>query len=496
MNSVGAVSLCNSVRVRLAFLLFIATFAHYPQANESPNFIVVLVDDFGWSSMSQSMDMSQSDAKSDYYLTPNIDNLVSRGMRFSNGYASSPVCSPTRYSIQFGKNPARLRRTRGLGKNEVDHNQMGIPQVLKNIDASYTTAHIGKWHIDAEPSRYGYDVHDGKTGNKTAGFNSGKRSKALQWNGYAEEDPKRINSITARAIDFIQESVTKKQPFFLQLSHYAVHSNIVYSESSFSEVGKRAKGQLHSNQAYAAMIHDLDLSIGHLLSAYDALDLKTNTYVIFVSDNGGMPVLPQQQNLGKPYNPGLNAPLLRGKWDLMEGGIRIPFAIFGPNIEPASQSETPVVTHDIMPTLADLAGSIEQLPKNIDGGSLVSVLRQTKDTVNRDFDGLVFHYPHYNRVGINEPHSAIRFGDYKLVDFPVSGRKLLFNIKKDVGEKNDLSSSRPDLVDLLNNKMKSYLLSVNAERPEDAYNWKTTGKSGAVRTKFFKRYKSDSFNEK
>ena len=145
MNSVGAVSLCNSVRVRLAFLLFIATFAHYPQANESPNFIVVLVDDFGWSSMSQSMDMSQPDAKSDYYLTPNIDNLVSRGMRFSNGYASSPVCSPTRYSIQFGKNPARLRRTRGLGKNEVDHNQMGIPQVLKNIDASYTTAHIGKW---------------------------------------------------------------------------------------------------------------------------------------------------------------------------------------------------------------------------------------------------------------------------------------------------------------------------------------------------------------
>ena len=494
MKKVGFISFCNFIRLRLFFSFFLVTFAHYGHTDESPNFIVVLLDDFGWSSMSQSMDQNYPNAKSDYYKTPNIDDLVNRGMRFSNGYASSPVCSPTRYSVQFGKSPARLGKTRGKGKNKVDHNQIAIPQVLKKINASYRTAHIGKWHIDAEPDRYDYDVHDGKTGNKTAGFDNNNRDR--QWNGYAEDDPKRVNSITSRAIDFIEDSLVKEQPFFLQLSHYAVHSNLVYSEDSFKEVGNWEKGELHLNRAYAAMVRDLDLSIGDLLKAYDALDLKSSTYVILVSDNGGMPVLPPKNKRGMPYDPGLNSPLLRGKWDLMEGGIRIPFAISGPSIEPASQSDVPVVTHDILPTLADLAGTAEGLPKEIDGGSLVPLLRQNKDVVARRSNSLVFHYPHYNLSGMSEPHSAIRFGDYKLVDFPVSGRQLLFNIKKDIGESNDLSAERVDLVNFLDEKMKSYLLSVDAERPEDASNWKTRGKSGAVRTKFFKRYKSDRANER
>jgi arylsulfatase A-like enzyme len=463
--------------------------AGFCNAKESPNFIVILLDDFGWSSMSQSMDKNRPEAKSDYYRTPNIDNLINRGMRFSNGYASSPVCSPTRYSIQFGKSPASLRRTRGLGKNEVDHSQIAIPQVLKAIDAEYRTAHIGKWHIDADPSRYEYDVHDGQTGNKTAGFDNNDRNR--QWNGYAEDDPKRVDTITSRAIEFIHDSVKREQPFFLQLSHYAVHSNIVYSESSFNEVATWTKGQLHSNQAYAAMIRDLDISIGNLLNAYDDLELNANTYVILVSDNGGMPVLPQKVNRGAPYSPGLNSPLLRGKWDLMEGGIRIPFAIYGPNILPASQSDMPVVTHDILPTLADLAGSVEVIGNDVEGGSLSPILFRNKASIERPFDSLVFHYPHYNLVGMSEPHSAIRYGDYKLVDFPISGRQLLFKISEDIGESNDLSSDLPDIVSLLDKKMRTYLVDVGAERPEEAYNWETTGKSGSVRTKFFRRYLND-----
>ena len=469
--------------------LAVTLFVESGFAEESPNFILILLDDFGWSSMSQSMDKNRPEAKSDYYRTPNIDNLVNRGIRFSNGYASSPVCSPTRYSIQFGKSPASLRRTRGLGKNEVDHNQTAIPQVLKAIDPKYRTAHIGKWHIEADPSRYKYDIHDGETGNKTAGFDNNDRSR--QWSGYAEDDPKRVNTITAKAIKFIRDSVEREQPFFLQLSHYAVHSNIVYSESSYNEVGSWTKGQLHSNQAYAAMVRDMDLSIGNLLDVYDDLDLRSNTYVILVSDNGGMPVLPQQVNRGIPYKPGLNSPLLRGKWDLMEGGIRIPFAVYGPNIPPSSQSDEPVVTHDILPTLADLAGSIEQIGQDIEGVSLVPLLRQTDSKVDRAFDSLVFHYPHYNLVGMSEPHSAIRFGDYKLVNFPVSDRQLLFNISKDIGESEDLSSEKADLVSLMKNKMETYLSEVGAERPEEAYNWETTGKSGDVRTKFFRRYSAD-----
>lgn len=452
----------------------------------TPNFIVVLTDDQGWTSLSTSMDKTKPQAKSDYYQTPHIDALVERGMRFSNGYAAAPVCSPTRYSILFGKSPARLQRTKVEKVNRVDHDQAGIPQVLKSINPDYRAAHFGKWHIGANPSRYGYDVHDGETTNKEGGF----VNKNVQWKGYAEDDPKRVHSITSRAIGFMRESVAQKKPFYLQLSHYALHSNIVYSESSFAHMGEQAKGQLHRDQGYAAMVHDMDLSVGDLLAAYRELGLADNTYIIFTSDNGGMPVLPMQVNRGKPYNAGLNTPLLRGKWDLTEGGIRVPFAVMGPGIEMDSQSDTPVISYDLMPTLADLAGSMQKLPKDIDGGSFRTALFNGDTKVKRSFDSLVFHFPHYNRVGMNEPHSAIRFGNYKLIHFPASGRSLLFDLEQDVSESHDLSKQRLDLTALLKEKLSAYLLSVDAERPEKSATWFRVGKKGTVRTQFFERYSS------
>ena len=451
---------------------------------KSPNFIVILADDLGWSSLSASMDKNYPNAKSDYHKTPNIDAIVEGGMRFSSGYAAAPVCSPTRYSIQFGKSPARLKRTRVLGKSHVDHNQIGIPQVLKSIDKSYRAAHIGKWHIDKDPSAYGYDVHDGMTKNKEGDFDNNQ----TQWHGYSDEDPKRVNSMTKRAVEFMRESVDQEQPFFLQLSHYAVHSNIVYSDASYAEVGKRDKGKLHKNQGYAAMLEDMDLSIGSLLEAYTELDLAKNTYIIFLSDNGGMPVLPMQVNRGRPYRDGLNSPLLRGKWDLTEGGIRVPFAITGPTIKAGGQSDTPVMSYDILPTIADLAGSQKGLPKNLDGVSFKPLFEDHKADLNRPFDGLVFHFPHYNRVGMNEPHSAIRYKNFKLIHFPASDRNLLFDLAKDPGELVDLSKKMPKMVESLNIKLDAYLTSVDAELPEDAGSWKRVGNNGKVRTKFFKRY--------
>ncbi len=467
----------------LFYLVSQSTFA-------APNFILVLTDDHGWSSFSAPMDKTRPEAKSDYYQTPNMDALLNMGMRFSQGYAAAPVCSPTRYSIQFGKTPARLQRTRVIGKNRADHNQIAIPQVLKAIDPSYRAAHIGKWHIDADPERYGYDLHDGNTKNKEAGFDNNDRSR--QWGGYAEDDPKRVHSITARAIEFMRDSVDKDQPFFLQLSHYAVHSNIVYSESSYANVGKREKGKLHNNQAYAAMIEDLDNSIGTLLAAYEALGLADNTYIIFTADNGGMPVLPMQLNRGRPYKAGLNSPLLRGKWDLTEGGIRVPFAMVGPGIAANSQTHTPVVSYDLLPTIADLAGSTKNLPKLLDGGSFRELFNDPEAVVQRPFEGLVFHFPHYNTVGMNEPHSALRLGDYKLIDFPTSKRRLLFNIANDIGESTDLSEIEPAVTDKLAQHLTEYLDSVNAEKPQDSSSWSRAGKNGTVKSKFFKRYQRDS----
>ncbi len=456
----------------------------------SPNFIVILVDDLGWSSLSTSMDTRRPNAKSDFYKTPNIDALIEMGMRFSNGYAASPVCAPSRYSLQFGKTPARVGITRGLGPNNAEHNQIGIPQLLKKIDRRYRTAHLGKWHIDADPSRYGYDLHDGITKNKPGGFahNNHKR----QWVGYAEKDPKRIESLTKRAIAFLRDSVTQERPFFLQLSHYAVHSDIVFNGSSFETISKQLRGSLHSNAGYAAMLKDLDDSIGVLLRSIVNLDLSGNTYIFFTSDNGGMPVLPQQTNLGTPYASSLNHPLLRGKWDLTEGGIRVPFAVVGPGIEGQSQVDTPVVSYDILPTIYHLAsGSTKGLPAGLDGGSLSDLLHGRSDEVKRPSEYLVFHYPHYNRVGMNEPHSAIRLGTMKLIRFPASQRKLLFDLGSDPGERSNLAVSRKDYVEILDAELTNYLLSVDAERPEEVFNWHTTGNSGRARTRFFRRYKDD-----
>lgn len=457
----------------------------YSKEIKNPNFIIILADDLGWSSLSTSMDKRHPEAKSDYHKTPNIDDLIESGMRFSNAYSSSPVCSPSRYSIQFGKSPAKLKITRVLGKNKVDHDQIAIPQILKSINPNYVAAHFGKWHINESPDRYGYDFHDGMTTNKEGGFDKDNR---LQWGGYAEEDPKRVYSLTSRTINFIKNSLSKKKPFFVQLSHYAVHSNIVYSKSAFKNQARFSKGSLHKNQGYAAMVSDFDESIGHLLEACEEMGLSDNTYIIFTSDNGGMPVLPMQVNKGRPYPMGLNSPLLRGKWDLMEGGIRVPFAILGPNIAVNSQSDTPIIGHDLLPTIADLAGSMDNLPKDIDGGSFKNLLFGKQDSVNRSFDGLVFHFPHYNRVGMNEPHSAIRYKNYKYIYFPASDRELLFDIEKDFSEEKDLSKFNKQTAKKLRKKLKAHLSNVNAEKANESESWSRIGEDGSIKTRFFERY--------
>ena len=470
--------------------ILLGTFIQAHHSFSSPNFIVILLDDYGWSSLSTSMDRRQPEAKSDYYKTPNMNALIEMGMRFSNGYAASPVCAPSRYSLQFGKTPARIGITRGLGPNNAEHDQVGIPQLLKRIDPSYRTAHLGKWHIDADPSQYGYDLHDGVTKNKPGGFALGNHKR--QWEGYAEKDPKRIESLTDRATNFMRESSLQKRPFFLQLSHYAVHSDIVFNATSFENTSRRPIGGLHLNSGYAAMIKDLDDSIGVFLESFESLGLSDNTYIFFTSDNGGMPVLPQQVNLGTPYIRGLNTPLLRGKWDLTEGGIRVPFAVAGPGVMKNSQSDTPVVSYDVLPTIFELAsGSVKGLPEGLDGGSLRDLIEGRSKVVERPSEYLVFHYPHYNRVGMNEPHSSIRGGNMKLIRFPVSKRELLFDLSNDPGERNNLAVKQKDLVDELDSELTKYLLSVDAERPEEVFNWHTTGKSGEIRTRFFHRYEGE-----
>ena len=198
----------------------------------SPNFILILADDQGWNGTSVKMMDNESGSKSDYFETPNLERFAQSGIRFSDAYASAPVCAPSRYSIQFGKTPARLSLIRvGMNTDHIDHEGFtSIPKALKKINSNYRTAHFGKWGMGSNPSVFGYDVSDGPTKNKDGNFDNNRS----QWKHVFKKDPKNIFSLTDRAIEFIDSSKEEEKPFYLQISHYAVHSNVESKEKSYA----------------------------------------------------------------------------------------------------------------------------------------------------------------------------------------------------------------------------------------------------------------------
>ena len=229
----------------------------------SPNFILILADDQGWNGTSVQMMHNEPGSKSDYFETPNLELLAKRGIRFSDAYAGAPVCAPSRYSLQFGKTPARLSLIRvGMNTDHIDHaGFISIPKALKNINSEYRAAHFGKWGIGSEPSVLGYDISDGPTKNKDGHFINDK----TQWVHSYKEDPKNIFSLTDRALDFMKSSTAESKPFYLQISHYAVHADIESKESSYEKLKNKPKGQQQKDAGFAAMTLDLDEGLGILL---------------------------------------------------------------------------------------------------------------------------------------------------------------------------------------------------------------------------------------
>ena len=185
------------------FLFSFLSFSNEAKKKSSPNFIIILVDDQGWNGTSVQMMDKEINSKSDFYQTPNIEKLAKKGMRFSSAYASAPVCAPSRYSIQFGQTPARLKMIRvGMNTSHINHStDLTIPKQLKDINSNYVSAHFGKWGIGAYPSVLGYNESDGATGNKDGGFDP--KSNNLQWQNSIDKDPKKMFSLTEKAIDFI-----------------------------------------------------------------------------------------------------------------------------------------------------------------------------------------------------------------------------------------------------------------------------------------------------
>jgi arylsulfatase A-like enzyme len=407
------------------------------------------------------MDKRREDSRSDYYRTPNIERLARAGMRFSNGYASAPICSPTRYSIQFGKTTARHGVTRvdaELGR-KVNHDALSIPRLLRKANPSYAAAHIGKWHIEADPAHVGYEVNDGRTSNHEGGLSDGRK----RWTPYTAEDPKRVTDLTGRANAWMAQQVKAGKPFYLQLSHYATHADIVSRSDTLTKYEKLPKGRNHQIPGYAAMTENLDEAIGKLLDQIQALGISDRTYVFLTADNGGVPAVPPRRD----YERGQNYPLSRGKWDLTEGGVRVPFIVTGPGIAADSQCDVPVVSHDLMPTFAELAGHTDAPPADVDGVSFARLLRQRgQGELDRRGRPMVWHLPYRLGAGVGRPHSCIREGAWKLFHYWDNDELRLFNLASDIGETTDLSKNQPEVARRLDDTLTRYLISVHASRGE------------------------------
>lgn len=432
-------------------------------AERAPNIILIYIDDLGWTDTSVEMISGRTDTKSDFYKTSHLARLAQEGMVFSDAYAPAPVCTPSRNAMLHGMTPARMLNTT-LNTKRSKENYRGvttIPRAIKSANNAYITAHFGKWHIPSiTPAEAGYDRSDGATGNGEGDYLDDMKTFL------PESDPKRMVSLTRKCNDFIKEQVEADRPFFLQLSHYAVHiwhdsfastrenyrkwpAPKKATEEDYLPEEKISDSMYKHNWLlnYAAMIQDMDDTFGQLLACLDDLGISDHTYLFFTSDNGG----------------GLrgNAPLRGSKADLTEGGIRVPFIVRGPGIKAESDCRIPVAGWDLLPTFVELVGGdCSTLPRSLDGGSIVELLHNGgKGDVDRAEEGLIFHFPWYN----GEPESAIRFGPFKVLKNLDTGESSLFNVHDDLEERKDLKTAFPDTFAQLEHRLNEYLASVDAE---------------------------------
>jgi len=436
----------------MGLLFHASTFAC---AAEKPNFVVIVSDDQSWVGSSVNMIPGDARTRSDYFRTPHLERLARLGMRFTQGYSPAASCCPTRRAIQTGQAPARHEFCADRkGWTETYRRQLNIPRMLKASDARYVTAHFGKWdhrYDGIAPIEQDYDFSDGYTGN----FNGGAKGTG---GPAATPDPKLIDTITDEALHFITRNHANDRPFYLQVSHYAVHLDIFYNAATLADVQENlSPGQKHNMPQFAAMTADMDAGVGRILDKLVELDLLENTYLIFMADNGGRTSIPKAPKSLVDRN----APLRDGKHSFYEGGIRVPFIVAGPGVKPNSVCTVPVSGVDLLPTFADLADYPERLPDNIDGGSLCQLLQNEGERkIERQNPFLVFH-----QAVDRTPISAIRVGNYKLVKTWKKGRLELFDLSNDLSEVNDLSDQMLEKTRELHSLLTDYLEKVGADVP-------------------------------
>ncbi|RKR08029.1 putative sulfatase [Maribacter vaceletii] len=448
----------------IGVLVFVAANAQEAEdiqkLNIQPNIVFILADDMGVGQLGC--------YGSEYYKTPNIDSIAEEGVKFTDAYAAAAVCSPTRASIMTGKYPARLHLTDYIPGRTKETDVLNTPkwqqflplreitfgEVL--IENGYKTGLIGKWHLSKEKRPPVSLEHNPDKQGFQETFVTYKPSKNLKkfWQT-ADNDAHNIDTITTRSIDFMRKN--RNKPFFLMVSHNAIHDPLM---SKNELIKKYIKHPLNNNPenhpVIGAMVESLDNSVGRILDEIKELRIENNTIVVFFADNGGKAAYVDQ----KPFR--------EGKGWLYEGGIREPLIIKWPNrIKANSTSKEMVSSIDFFPTFLEMTGlSIPQTP-GLDGKSMMPLF----DGRELKREALYWHYPHYHYGSGMVPASAIRYGDYKLIEW--YDKKLtgdrdyieLYNLKEDINEQKNLVKSNPDLVKKLLIKLEHWKKEVGAQIP-------------------------------
>ena len=418
----------------IAFWLFLVAGVG---AAEKPNIVFILADDLGINDLG-----CYGRAE---HRTPNLDRLAGQGARFTQAYCAQPICSPSRAAILTGKSPARLHLTTFLpGRPDAPSQKLLHPKIQPQLplaevtlaerlkELGYATACIGKWHLGGRgflPTDQGFDSYHAGQANTTPSETEGGKGE---------------HALTRQAIQFISANTNK--PFFLYLAHNNPH--IPYTARP-DRVANNAKAL---EPVYAAVIEELDDSVGQLLAALDRLKLATNTIVIFTSDNGGLHV-PELNHKMITHN----TPLRAGKGYLYEGGLRVPLIVCWPGTVAAGKViDTPVIGTDWTPTLMRAAGRMS--PEN-DGLSILALL--TGETIRTR--PLFWHFPHYTNQG-GQPGGAMRDGDWKLIENYEDGSLELYNLKNDVGETNNLASKEAARAMGMQQELHNWLIQMDAQR--------------------------------
>ena len=396
-----------------------------PMPATKPNFIVILGEGHGNSSLPFTQDPALPDARNTGVKMPAFEEVANNGIRFSRFYAASPRCTPTRAALLTGKTSGRLQMTfvNEGRKDDASNTKMlpprtsmelattetTLPEMLQS--AGYAAAHFGKWHVGrTNPATHGFTENDGA--NNNGGPENVQDPATLQ-------TPKNGTA----AAEFIKKQIAAKKPFYVQISQYASKADVDQER--------------------------MDTVLAELQKVLKEAGQADNTYILYTTDHG---------------NPGRNLPFKAGKGFLTEGGIRVPFVISGPGIPKGKFIPTPVSTMDIFPTIAELAG-VKTLPKDLDGGSLASILKSgSAGKVTGRGDDMFFHFPHYD-MNNGGPCSAIVSGDYKLIRYYEDDHFELYNVVTDPSERKNLVMDKPEILKEMTGKLEAYLKSINAGMP-------------------------------